>query len=275
MKITHFGKELIIDERLKAQCDFVFLPRIAKNWDNIIPITGMEGTGKTTLAFILAWYLSGPNTRIVFTFEQFSEAFNSLSAGGTIIWDEFIFAGMSSDANSKLTKLAKKIFVTGRKKRLNILLLMPSIFMMEKYFAFSRTICLLHCDSPDFINRGYAYWYSQKRKNIIRGSEQLKNTFNTPLRNANFHFRFELPPNELYSEEEYQKAKDEAISTLFKEDKEDKPKDGRELKFKVRFLKDHIDDLLSMSEEESAAIHGVNKRTIAEWKRFINEKLIK
>jgi len=274
IKVERFGKKLELDDKLIGQINLLFIPRIENFWDNIIPITGMEGTGKSTLAQEIAWYISGPNSRIVFTFEQFSEAFNNLSAGGTIIWDEFVFAGMAGDANSKLSRLAKKIFVTGRKKRLNILLLMPSIHMMEKYFAMSRTICLIHCDSPDLIKRGFGYFYSKKRKNSIRGNKLFRDSLETPIKWSNFSFKFSSPIEEIFDEKEYQRLKDEAISTLFAPDDEEKT-DKRQDKFKFRFLKEHADDILSMSEKESSEIFGVDIRTVASWKRFIKDKILK
>lgn len=206
----------------------VFKERIHRQYDNIFLITGMEGTGKSRgIAIPTAFYLSGHNIKVVFTFEQFEKAYSEMTSGGTIIWDEFIFSGMGADALSEMQKNLIKVMATGREHHLiNVMLIIPSIFLLKNYFAVHRALCQIHTDSPDFLSRGYAYFYSFEDKRLLFNLN--KKTQYCDLKMSSFGFSFDDCKEELYDMKEYARLKKEAIDSIGK-DKDKKEKDEEPL----------------------------------------------
>jgi len=216
------GKKLIFNPAYVNQLN-VFKERIKIKFDNIFLVTGMEGTGKSRgIAIPTAFYLSGSNIKVVFTFEQFEKAYAEIKTGGTIIWDEFIFSGMGADALSEMQKNLIKIMATGREDHLvNVILVVPAIFLLKNYFAVFRALCQIHTDSPDFLTRGNAYFYSFEDKRILYNLN--KKTQYTDLNRSSFGFKFYNNKIEnLYDMELYKKLKKEAIDSIGKDKKEDK-----------------------------------------------------
>lgn len=257
-----FGKKLYFNPAYINQLE-VFKKRINSDFDNIFLITGMEGTGKSRgIAIPTAYYLSGPNIKIVFTWEQFEEEYDKMKTGGTIIWDEFIFSGMGADALTEMQKNLIKKMATGRETHLvNVLLVIPSIFLLKNYFAVHRALCQIHTDSPDFLSRGYAYFFSYEDKRILYNIH--KKTQYTNLNRSSFGFAFEEQNETLYDMEEYKRMKKEAIDSMNgnEEDSKDRSTDKRSNIFKKLWLKEHTDDVLSMSTRELADNFGLNIRS--------------
>jgi hypothetical protein len=148
---------------------------VDKNWDYVVLIDGVEGSGKSGLAMTCAYYLdkSFSHERVVFTPEQFIEAVDKSSPGQAIVWDEFVLGGLSDDALKEIQTTVIKKLVTIRKKRLYIFLVIPYLFMLRTYFAVGRTRLLIHTHSLDGLARGYyrLYNYDAKKKLYFRGKK--------------------------------------------------------------------------------------------------------
>ena len=216
--INRFGKEMTFSPSLLSQYS-VMEERTSRKFDNIFIVTGMEGTGKSLgIAIPTAYYLSGKNMKVVFTWEQFEKYYKTMPEGSTIVWDEFIFAGMSTDALSEMQKRIIQLMVTGRKKLINVILVVPSIFLLKNYFAVHRALCLIHTDSPDFLTRGTAYFYGYDNKRILYNRH--KKIQYTDLNLSTFCFKFVEQSENLYDMKEYEKMKDEAIASIGQERKE-------------------------------------------------------
>ena len=271
LEVERFGKKLYFNQAFITQCN-IMLERTKRQFDNIFLVTGMEGTGKSYgIAIPTAFYLSGNNMRVVFTWEQFEKAYKEMPKASTIVWDEFILAGMSTDALSEMQKNIIQLMVTGRKKLINVVLVVPSVFLLKNYFAVHRALFQVHTDTPDFLSRGYAYFYSYEDKRRLYNKYRKSQYSNTKL--ASFGFKFVEQKEQLYDMILYEKMKDEAIESIGGKKEEEKD-DKRQDKFKFRFLKDHCDDILSMKEEESAEIFKVDRRTIVAWKNYIRNRIL-
>jgi len=132
-----------LHEYIKSNIDRFAVKRIKHKLDNIFVITGLEGSGKTTLSSAIANYLDPtfpgklledgtPRRscdRIVFTLKQIMEAIDKSKPGQSIQIDEAIITLGSQDASNEFQKLMIKKFTTIRKKRLNIFLLIPNFFL--------------------------------------------------------------------------------------------------------------------------------------------------
>lgn len=172
-----------LNETLKTNLDNFFIEAVNQKWDGVLLVTGMEGSGKSTTAFTIAKYCDPtfpgelindeecPERRscerIVFTSKQFHEAVDKARPGQSIVWDEFVLGGFSGDATTSMQKEVVKKMVTIRKKRLFIFLVIPTIFMLRRYFAVLRSRACLHQYSPDGITRGDFKFYSYDTKRIL------------------------------------------------------------------------------------------------------------
>jgi hypothetical protein len=280
--IVHFLNELkeymIEDKKLIFNPAYVnqlnvFKERIKIKFDNIFLVTGMEGTGKSRgIAIPTAFYLSGRNIKIVFTFEQFEKAYSEIKTGGTIIWDEFIFSGMGADALSEMQKNLIKIMATGREDHLvNVILIVPAIFLLKNYFAVFRALCQIHTDSPDFLTRGNAYFYSFEDKRILYNLN--KKTQYTDLNRSSFGFKFyNNNIEDLYDMELYKKLKKEAIDSIGKDKKEDKVTLSDKIVFKaINYMENTLD--MNIKEVSEALIEQYD--AFRTFKSRLTQKILK
>lgn len=222
--VPHRG--FYMDDTLKPNVDNYFIAAVKNKWDCILLITGIEGSGKSTFAFGLAHYMdpSFPGeplndgtprrkcTRIVFTFKQLDEAIDKANPGEAIVFDEAVTAMMSQDASGEIQKILIKKMTMIRKKRLYILLLIPNIFMLRRYFAVSRTRALIHFYTPDGISRGFFkfYNYEDKRQLYFKGFKMWDQNAHP----KSFHGRSTDTSWYFFDDNEYQKKKDEGIAEL-------------------------------------------------------------
>ena len=143
-----------------------FKPSVKRGWDAISLITGIEGSGKSTLGMTVAHFCDptfiGDSAidRICFTFDQFMNAIDTAKPYQAIVLDEAVITLMSQDAATFLQKVLVKKFVTMRKKRLFVFLIIPSIFLLKMYIAVNRSRFLLHTYTPDGVNRGVFKFYT-------------------------------------------------------------------------------------------------------------------
>jgi len=198
--------------------------------------TGMEGSGKSTASFTIAKYVdptfpgkrlddgTGRRScaRIVFTQKQFMDAVDNSKPGKCIVWDEMVLGGLASDSCKEAQKVLIKKMVTIRKKRLYIIFVLPSIFMLRMYFAVFRSRALIHFYSPDGIDRGYFkfYSYDTKRKLYIRGKKE----FNQEAQKSDFIGRTTNTEGYFFDIKEYDAKKEAAIQQITEEPMKNKEK---------------------------------------------------
>lgn len=209
--------EYYMDGYLKSNLDDLKLA-VKHKWDGVITIDGMEGSGKTKFVKSIMYYLSNGKLTIFdiyFTPEQFEEWVDKAPPESAGMWDEFVLAGLSEEALSKMQIAIIKKMTMIRKKRLYIGLLIPYIFMLRPYFAVARTRWLLHVKSPDGIRRGYFDFYNYKEKRQLYFKN--KKTWSYEGVKPSFSGRFTNYEGLFINEEEYEKKKDEAIIDVNKE----------------------------------------------------------
>lgn len=194
------------------------------DWDNVIPVTGREGDGKTSFVK-LASLLLDPNvsvSRWAYNAEQFEAIIDleDLPEGANVIWDESdeLAQHWANTIVQAMTRKMKRI----RKKRLTIWLITPTFFDMKKYFAIFRTRCLFDIyaepkrdkETGKFEpNRGRLRFFSweKKRELYIKGVKEWN--MNAVLPNFIDSFG-KVPTNYPISEAELEIKKDEAMRSL-------------------------------------------------------------
>lgn len=220
LKISHVkvkDKEYYMDGYLKSNLKDL-QQAVKYKWDGVVLIDGMEGSGKTKFAKSLAYFVSNGALTIFdifFTPEQFEEWVDKAQPEQAGLWDEFVLAGMSEEALTKMQIAIIKKMTLIRKKRLYIFMLIPYIFMLRSYFAVARTRCLIHVSSPDGIRRGFFAFYNYKEKRHLYFKN--KKTWGYEGVAPSFRGRFTDYYGLFVDETEYEKKKDDAITNLNKE----------------------------------------------------------
>lgn len=176
-----------------------------------------RNTGKSTFAFTIAHFLDHTFNldRVVFSPEDLMKQIDAALPESSIVFDEAALGMFSTDSALKIQSILIKKFITIRKKRLYIILVIPSIFMLRKYFAIFRTKFLLHCYTPDSLTRGFfrCYGYEQKRKLYLLGQKM----FDQGAVREDFVGRFVDTEGFFFSPEAYDAKKELAIRSLTSE----------------------------------------------------------
>lgn len=240
-----------LDETLKSNIDHFFIKAVEKKWDCVLLITGIEGSGKSTAAQAIAKYMDRtfpgkllnngtPQracTRIVFTPKQFSDAIDAGQVGEAILFDEAVTAMMAQDSGAEIQKILIKKMTMIRKKRLYILILIPYIFMLRRYFAVVRTRALIHFYTPDGIERGYFKFYNYDNKRLLyfRGFKE----WNMQAYPPNFKGRTVDTTNYFINPEEYEAKKDAATIEMTTEPERKKKEESGQRK-RIRETRDKL-----------------------------------
>ncbi len=221
-------KKYFMEKDLVEQLEFL-KDCVAQKWDAVILIDGVEGSGKSSFAFQIAYYLDrGFNlNKIVFTPEEFVEAVDNAAVGDFILWDEFSLAGLSTDAMTKVQGTILKKMTTIRSKRLYIGLIISWVFELRKYFAVGRTRFLIHTNvAQDGITRGkFKVWgFDSKRKLYFKGKKDYSYSVSADMRGS-----FPLTDGIFFDLDAYEKKKQDAIKTIdFDNHKDTKYKSQRD-----------------------------------------------
>lgn len=151
---------------VKEKFDKKVIPNLKfKDNDYVIAIDGAEGSGKSTLGLQWCKYIdpSFNLNRVVFTPEEFREAIYKAKKGQAVMFDE-AFTGFSSRAAlSGVNKTLISLMMQIRQKNLFIVIVLPTIFLLDKYISLFRTKVLVHTYMNKGI-RGYFRVYSSKKK---------------------------------------------------------------------------------------------------------------
>jgi len=153
-----------MDDALKANLDRA--KQVVKNdWDMFFIVDGKEGSGKSVFAQQIGYFLDPTLNidRIVFTPEDFQQAIYSASKYQTIIYDEAYFGLSSRGAMTKINKMLVKMFTEIRDRNLFVIIVLPSIFILDKIPAMWRSRALFHVYDVSFA-RGYFGFYNYERK---------------------------------------------------------------------------------------------------------------
>jgi len=263
-------KHYYIAKTLKENLDFL-KKAVAMNWDGVVMVDGIEGSAKTTIAAMMCNYVDPKFTldNVVFTQDQFNKLVDSSKPGTAILWDEFVFGGLSTEALGKQQNNLIKKMTTIRKKRLYIFLVMPWFFMMRPYFAVGRSRFLIHTYSHDGISRGRFKFYSYNKKKLLYtyGKKEMNYKGTTP----DFIDRFTNTDGFFWDSVKYDEKKEAAIQSLTNED------NGLTQNQKKRALAAgraaiHLKDKLLHTWKEISEIMGTPSKTLQDWRDMAEKK---
>ena len=135
-----------------------------KDVDYVLIVDGEEGSGKSVFAFQKAKVLD-PNfdlNQICFTPQEFVKAIVNAKPYSCVVFDE-AFTGLSSRAAlSEVNKLLINLMMEMRQKNLFVIIVMPTIFMLDKYAVLHRAKGLFHVHLKNG-KRGFWRYFNRKR----------------------------------------------------------------------------------------------------------------
>jgi hypothetical protein len=120
--------------------------RVAQDWDVCAPITGLEGTGKSTFALQLAYSLD-PNfstENIAWDVDQAVSVALRLPNGTPMVVDENFESAFNREAMSKANKKWVKFLGTARARNLVVLMCFPRFANLDPYIRTHRATHWFH-----------------------------------------------------------------------------------------------------------------------------------
>lgn len=226
MKISNYGINTVTikDPKTKKEISYFLEPWIKNRFDNkvlpdlekkdkdcIIVIDGKEGVGKSYLGVQWCKYVDSTFnlSRIVFTPDEFREAIYKAEKHQAIMFDE-AFTGFSSRASlSGVNRTLISLMMQIRQKNLFIIIILPTIFLLDKYISIFRTRILAHVYENKG-RRGFFRVYSSKKKRelILHKDAKVYSYGVRSRKKGRFYGVFALGEDE---EERYRKKKGESL----------------------------------------------------------------
>ncbi|HJX50998.1 MAG TPA: hypothetical protein VJ438_06055 [Candidatus Nanoarchaeia archaeon] len=208
--------EYYMEDRLKNSLDKKVIPSLhQKDKDFIICIDGREGVGKSVFSLQLGKYIDPTLnlSRVVFSPEDFREAILKAKKGECIVYDE-AFTGFSSRASlSPINRVLVSLAMQMRQKNLCVIIVLPTIFLLDKYMALFRTRALIHVFESHG-RRGYFKLYNYRLKKLLILLGQKTMSYNNKLVRSHFRGRFygKFALGDEKVEKKYRKMKEQALA---------------------------------------------------------------
>jgi len=232
MTTSNYGTNTVkvIDPKTKKEVSYYLEPWVREKFDKkVIPelktkdkdffaaFDGVEGSGKSTLAMQWCKYIdpSFNISRVVFTPDEFREAIFKAKKGQAVLFDE-AFTGFSSRASlSGVNKTLVSLMMQIRQKNLFVAIVLPTIFLLDKYISIFRTRVLVHVYENKG-RRGFFRIYSSKKKRqlILHKDARVYSYGIRTKKKGRFYGVFALGGEE--EEKEYRKKKAKALENAEK-----------------------------------------------------------
>jgi len=213
---TGFTINYSMSSRLYHNLHDKILPSLQKkDKDCVLVIDGAEGSGKSTLAFQVGKVIDPTLdlSRVVFSPEEFRDAILHAKKGQCIIYDE-AFTGFSSRSSlSPVNRVLVSLAMQMRQKNLFILIVLPTIFLLDKYMAIFRTRALVHVFESHG-RRGYFKVYNSHKKRYLILMGQKTMTYKIKGLYTRFKGRFygKFALGDAEVEKKYRKRKEKALA---------------------------------------------------------------
>ena len=185
-----------VPEQIKVQLAKVRKRVLLKDRDFVAIYDGEEGVGKSVLAMQHAKILD-PNfnlDNVVFNADDFMKKIKDprTKKGTCVVLDEAFNAANSRASLSEVNRAMIGLATEMRQKNLFVLLVLPTFFDLDKYFAIWRARALFHCYFDHEDNRRYVVFDKDAKKLLyLKGKKNYnynypKATF-APSRWSNYY----------------------------------------------------------------------------------------
>lgn len=268
--------DLYLDGRMYEKLLFA-KEQLRRNHDTGGLVVGSEGTGKSSLAGNIMRFMSNdtfePLKQIIKDQEDAIRVLQECPRGSSLMFDESYLMFSSTEVMQKGQRDLVKIFSIIRQKNLFFLLVAPSFFRINSYFALDRTKFLVRVYTKK-MQRGYFAWYGSRQKDFLY--RMGKKEHNYAVAKPSFRGRF--TKCELLENPEYQKIKEQTLFSAFEVAKEKKTLTPREI---IRTkMKEYVLNAKGITNVDLARIMGCSIKTIERLKKELmvedpNLKLIR
>jgi energy-coupling factor transporter ATP-binding protein EcfA2 len=193
----------------------IFCKRYNKKLDNLIVVTGREGSGKSSFAIgLCAAYAHLQGFKfdvddITFSAEEFLKRATHRK-NGIILYDEAVQGLMGQQWQNKTQQLVVQALMMARKNRNLYVLCIPSFEYLTRYVASERTFVLFEA-YMNKLERGFVNIYSQQKLKLKY--HYAKTHSNKTVSPSRFG-RFADHSHKVIDKEAYEAKKDEAIQKL-------------------------------------------------------------
>jgi len=212
------GFSFYIEPRLRKYLDEKVRDDLGKkDKDYVILIDGYEGSGKSTFAQQIGYYVDPTLSldRICMTADEFKDAVANSQKNQCVIYDEAVTGMTAGDSISRVGKLLKSMMMQMRQKNLLVIIIMPVIFEFSKYAVLSRAKSFFHVFESKG-RRGYFVGFNKRdmKKTYLQGKKTHSYTVMSKFK-GRFYGKYTV------NEEAYRKKKSDALSLIDDEDKKD------------------------------------------------------
>lgn len=184
---------------------------LSKDRDFVAIVDGEEGVGKSVFAQQIAAYLDDDFNmdKIVFTSDKFIQLIKDpkTKKGSCIILDEAMSSANARGSLTEVNRAMQAVASEMRQKNLFILMLIPSFFDLDKYFALWRCRALFHLYFTAEEDRQYLIFPKDVKKTLYLTG---KKTYSYGYPSSPFP-PFTFPNKYMVDELEYRKKKAEAF----------------------------------------------------------------
>lgn len=253
-----------VDGILKENLDIIG-KEIRNDFDMVMIVDGMEGSGKSLLAMQLAYYLDHTFglDNIAFTPDQFKKKVIEAKRYQAIVFDEAFSGLYSRNAMTYINIQLVSMLAEIRQKNLFIFIVLPTFFDLDRYVAIWRSRVLIHVYLTDGFTRGRFLFFNSSRKKVLYMGGYKSYNYN--VTKANFYGSF--GKYWAVNENEYKKLKLKNLRTYSNKFSSEKLIIQRNKMIYV-ILKKKL-----MNSEELAAVNGCSSRQIRQISKEMKEMM--
>lgn len=171
-------EQCYIDPIMAEQLLMIKKAVIKKDRDYVMVIDGEEGSGKSVLAMQIASFLDPKFNLdgVVFNADQFMKAIRTTRRHTCILLDEAFNASNARASLSQVNRAMLGVATEMRQRNLFIIMVIPSFFDLDKYFALWRCKCLIHVYFRKDGSRGrYILFPKTKKKYLYLNGKKTYN----------------------------------------------------------------------------------------------------
>jgi hypothetical protein len=260
---------IYLDGKKKEKLDFVKKQQ-AKNTDACSIYDGPEGSGKSTDAVTDMRYVTNDKFdlqkhMIGADYEEALDKLEAVEDGLGLIFDEGQLLFASNEHMKRESRDLHKIFSIIRQKRLFVIIILPSIFRLNTYFAIDRSRFLVH----HYIKGGdkgyFAYYGGQRKDKLIRYG---KKTHDHSCVQPSFRGRFTVSAP--LENPEYKAFKRKTLLEALRQAKNPK-KQRSEVEIKRDLIAQMIKNNPNKTSVELGSILGITDRRVRQIRTQLNE----
>ena len=233
--ITNSEISYHIDKKMIKFLDSVRDKISKKDKDYVMLCDGYEGSGKSTFIQQCGKYVDPTLDldRICMTADEFKQAIINAKHKECIIYDEAVTGMTSGDSITRIGRLLKSMMMQMRQKNLFVIIIIPTIFELNKYTVLSRARSFFHVYESKG-KMGYFVGYNKKdtKSLYLRGRKTY--TYRVKSRFiGRFYAKY------VVDEAKYRKKKEDALFSLEETEKTDNNKWKIQRDICLRLLHEH------------------------------------